>query len=297
MDLEESQTPLQPTNLKAAFARTAVSKDTSPVKEKLAKMRRMIEEPAQASGGSSASSSNPVLEAIEALSAKMDKMALKSDLDKMELNMKTATKMSIAEAVDPLKSEIHDLSSRLDTVEHQIASGPTSPQRPQAPPRVPDPAVKQIAFVGWPDSTSAAERFRKIEEFLAENAKGFRAVSFDNVYKGPYNDRKLTKVAYAEFASSDSRREALNSISGKSLSVQGQTISIKNARTKVNGQRNYALRKAKELLKASDVNTGKTVEIKWAERCVSVNDVAAFSQAKTDISGSFLPPYSAMSLP
>ena len=102
---------MQPTNLKAAFARASVAKDTSPVKEKLAKMRRMT------SSGSwrlSGFELKPDPGSYRSFISQMDKMALKSDLDKMELNMKTATKISIAEAVDPIKSEIYEMKSDLD---------------------------------------------------------------------------------------------------------------------------------------------------------------------------------------
>ena len=77
----------------------------------------MMEEPAQAFGGASASSANPILEAIEALSAKMNKMALKSDLEQMESNMKAATKISIAEAIDPVKSKVYDIKGRVTELE------------------------------------------------------------------------------------------------------------------------------------------------------------------------------------
>ena len=136
---------------------------------------------------------------------------------------------------------------------------------------------------------SAAVRLQQIEEFLAKHAKGFRAVGIDNVYKGPYKDRKITNVSYAEFISPDLRREALNCIGAKTLTVEGHTISIKNARSKVNGQRNYALRQASELLKSAVPN--KTMDIKWDDRTVTFDGNVAFSQAKADVSGSFLPPF------
>ena len=79
---------------------------------------------------------------------------------------------------------------------------------------------------------------------LAENSVGI-----DNIYKGPYTDRKITTAAYAEFASSDSRREALSNLSGTTFSVGGKNITFRNARGKIIGQRNYSLRKAEEAIK------------------------------------------------
>ena len=74
--------------------------------------------------------------------------------------------------------------------------------------------MKRIAFSGWPAAVPAADRLKKIDEFLAKFAPGFRTVAVDNLYRGPCADRKLTTAAYAEFPSSDAQREALNSVSG-----------------------------------------------------------------------------------
>ena len=135
----------------------------------------------------------------------------------------------------------------------------------------PRPSAEADCFHWLSDSILAADRLRQVERFLAENAKDFRAVAVDNIYNGPYTDRKLTKATYAEFASPDSRREALNCLSGKTLSVGGQNITFKNARTKLNGQRNYSLRKAEEVIKGSTQSSGKSAKIKWTERSVTVD--------------------------
>ena len=94
----------------------------SPVKEKmneLKKLRCAIDEQRQSSAGSSASAdhTSSVLEAIELLSAKMDRMALKPDLQELQTTIETSTKVAVAEAVDPLKLEFHELKSCVDELE------------------------------------------------------------------------------------------------------------------------------------------------------------------------------------
>ena len=307
LDLDESQDDgarKSYEQLSAAFdkgkrdASASPAKDTSPVKEKLAKMRKMMDEPGQSTG--SASSSNPVLEAIEALSHKMDNMAVnmatKSDVDKVSTDLMKHTKVMIAEAVDPIKAEMYDMKCRLDNYDKHKRGDSARTQTSSSQHPGLDPALKQIAFIGFPDSISAADRLRQVERFLAENAKDFRAVAVDNIYNGPYTDRKLTKATYAEFASPDSRREALNCLSGKTLSVGGQNITFKNARTKFNGQRNYSLRKAEQVIKGSTQSSGKSVKINWTERSVTVDGSPAFTQDKTETGGSFVSPYADLTL-
>ena len=70
---------------------------------------------------------------------------------------------------------------------------------------------------------------------------------------------------------------------------------VKAALTATNKQRNWALRKAEELLKAAEPEA--KVELAWPERAVKVNGEKAFSQDKTDTRGSFLPPFTKLSLP
>ena len=64
-----------------------------------------------------AEAQNPILDAIEALSKKLDKMALKTDLDELKSDFRQEIKVTIAETVDTLKSEIHDLGNRVHALE------------------------------------------------------------------------------------------------------------------------------------------------------------------------------------
>ena len=52
-----------------------------------------------------------VLDAIESLSQKLDKMALKSDLDTLQAQIEQSTKVAVASAVDPLKNEMADMKT------------------------------------------------------------------------------------------------------------------------------------------------------------------------------------------
>ena len=78
--------------------------------------------------------------------------------------------------------------------------------------------------------------------------------------------------------------------------MEGKTIMVKKARSKVNGQQNCAVRRAFEVIKDSPLSGRKSVEIQWKDRVVTVNNVAAFTQGKQDTTGSFQPPYTELSL-
>ena len=249
---------------------------------------------------------DPMLTAISKqlseLSLKFDKVAMKTDLDEMGSKLASDTKVLVAEAVDPIKSEVYDLKQRVTTLE---AGGPPDPKpsTQTSPPQLQklvnslDPAKKRVAFLGWPDTFSADARIKHIEALLSQHAPAMRVIDIDNIYQGPYGQRTLTKGAYAEFPSPDSARRALNLLKDAKKEVGDTTISIKPARTKINSQRNYSLKKAEELIKSSPDSQGKQVSISWDTRAVTVNQADAFTQSKGDNGGTFLAPYDQLSLP
>ena len=115
--------------------------------------------------------------------------------------------------------------------------------------------------------------------------------------EGPHNDRTITRVAYAEFASEDWKKKALDVLKEKSWKIDGNDITIKPARTDLNGKRNFSIRKASELITEAAASDGKEVKIVWSKRKVNVNTHDAFVQSKTEVGGSFLPPYDGLHLP
>ena len=73
-------------------------------------------------------------------------------------------------------------------------------------------------------------------------------------------------------------------------------------RTKLNGKRNFSLRKAEELLKSHPQASGLNVKINWKTseagvRNVEVNNATAFIQKKAEVGGTFLPPFENLALP
>ena len=84
-------------------------------------------------------------------------------------------------------------------------------------------------------------------------------------FKGPRNARVLSKVSYVEFISEDARSAFLHKVGGESAHVGGTHVKIKNALTKVNAARNFALRQAEEKLKKDPRCLNSEVKAVWSK--------------------------------
>jgi len=159
-----------------------------------------------------------------------------------------------------------------------------------------DPAKKRIVFIGFPDDVQADVRIQKIEDVIKSHASSYRIADSGCFYSGPYNNRKITKVAYVEFGSQDTAKKVLDKLSKTELNVNGTKITIKPARTMLNGQRNQSLQSAEELIKASPIAIGKEIQIDWKVRQVTVDGYPAFIQDKGQRAGSFSATYNALQI-
>ena len=129
-----------------------------------------------------------------------------------------------------------------------------------------------------------------IEQFLENEFPDLRYSTVDNFYVGPYNSRKLSKAAFIEFPSQDSRRDALILMGGKNKRYtlpDSSQVTIKPALDEINKKRNWALRKATDLIKAQ-CQSSRTIKTNFDHnRNVTVDDQTAFKQESNDLMGSF----------
>ena len=244
----------------------------------------------------------------------MDGMALKSDLQELKSSFSQEMKVTVAQAVDPLKAELHDLKAelkdttkRIQAIESKQSAAATSNAVGKDMADMQkllhnlDPSNKQVAFTGWPASMSAVDRVKKIDEFIAQ-FPGHRCSAIGHFFSGPYSDRKLSGASYAEFGSPEDAREALKVMKDKVMKANGATIQLKPARSKLNGKRNFSIRKAEELVKAHHQAADQEVKIEWKTasagiRHVTLNSEIAFIQDKPDVGGTFSAPFDDLSLP
>ena len=84
---------------------------------------------------------------------------------------------------------------------------------------------------------------------------------------------------------------------GENAHIGSGTVKVNKALSKVNASRNYALRRAEEVLKADARTSGKTIKIEWSKpRGVKVNDMVAFSQDDVELTGKYVDPCPALHL-
>ena len=167
------------------------------------------------------------------------------------------------------------------------------------------------------DSVNKFLRFRNLEGTSAVRTacvegilqkvfwQDFKAVNIEHVYKGPPGQRVLTDMCVAELGSNSVREMALRELNKQVVKdAANREVKVDRAKTASQLQRNVALRKASDRLKADGKNQGKAVTIVWKKendssdkaREVHVGGILAFCQKIDDVQGVFVAPFSGMTL-
>ena len=250
-----------------------------------------------------------VLAELKALRAQGEQAVTKSDLANLRQEILKSTGELLDTKLAPLKAELEELKQKQGLLEakHEALEAElkalrerqgatttttTSPFLPSAF----DPATKRAAFIGWPDTVAANERFQQMEALVISSFSNFKPLIYLNDYKGPYNNRKLGNVSFVEFGNQDTARNFVKAVeeSGVAVETQGKKLLVKQAQTQKQKARNWALRKAEELVKGKPGATG--VQLEWKERKVTAGGVDAFTQGKDNL-GSFVGDFSDLKLP
>ena len=164
-----------------------------------------------------------------------------------------------------------------------------------------DPAFRQIAILGFKGG-SADERIRAVKEFATSEFGRDVQVQVSNEEKGPRNKRELTETTLMNFIDNDARDAALKLLEkkypksengfGVNVCILGTSLVATRARLSSQKARNWAFRKAFELVKlrASTEFSDAVVEYDWSMpiRKILVNGEAAFEQPKDSLRGSFV---------
>ena len=170
-----------------------------------------------------------------------------------------------------------------------------------APPASRDPGNCTLAFKKIPKGVFAEDRLKVINDWMLDNFSGIRVRDVVNVYCGPFpNGRTLTPMTLVELSSSDVRREVLEKIKVRKLSISlgGVELEVKKGLSENAIARNATLRKAADLLKKDARCASKAVKIVYdGYRGVTVDGVLAFDQPKGQELGGFVEPYLDFLLP
>ena len=140
-------------------------------------------------------------------------------------------------------------------------------------------------FKGIPEDLGAAQRLQDIESFMKSKFPNVRIRDIGIFYEGAFpNNRSLTRAAYVELSTANVRRQVLEAIGGGNdkpvklkCFVGGTEVSIKKAATEQAMQRNAALRRASDVLKADSRAHGKVVKIEWIKELgITVENIYVF---------------------
>ena len=182
---------------------------------------------------------------------------------------------------------------RVAQVESRMASLTVSEARPE----IHDPARRRISFIGFPESSTIADRISSMEAFMREHFPEIKPVSV-NLFAS--KDGRPSIHGFVECCSPQQARMILESIKTRELHIAAHAnVQIKPALTDIDRNRNWAIHAAEQKIKASSLSHGKLVTVKkgGANRGVYVDNVVAFTQADRHARGGlFVGEYSNLSL-
>ena len=125
-----------------------------------------------------------------------------------------------------------------------------------------------------------------MEDFLKQ-FKGY-APQLGHDYYGPRDNRLLKKTSFAEFVNTDTRDNFLKLAEGKSFTCKGAKVVVKRGLPQFYRHRDWAVRRAKEVLTAEYQNSPVETKREEKVRVVTVDGILAFSQGEKETEGSFV---------
>ena len=113
-----------------------------------------------------------------------------------------------------------------------------------------DPNFKRISSLGFKDIPSTA-CLDAIETFMEKFPK-FPNYRADHEFPGKHGEQVMKNASFVEFPSPDVAKNFLKEVEAKKGTAEFPIagVTVKRALSKVNRQRNYALRKAEEVINA-----------------------------------------------
>ena len=229
-----------------------------------------------------------VLEAPAALSTKIDALSInagtKSDVATLKAEMVASTRTAIAEAVGPRKTRVAALEAH-----PPWASTAHSPEIQRTMDHLlvlskdMDPNFKRVSFLGFKDIPSTA-RLDAIEKFMKKSPK-FSNYRADHEFCGKQGEQVMKNASSVEFPSPDVAKNFFKEVEAKKGTAEFPIagVTVKRAFSKANRQRNYALRKAEEVINAKFLI--KCVRIDHKERSFSMDSTVVFQQTPNEFWG------------
>ena len=204
----------------------------------------------------------------------------------------------VTEQLKPVTNEIAYLRQRVESME---ATGPTSDISPEMRRSMDhlmtlssqmDPNMKRVSFLGFRDDATDTSRRDAMTNFLRKYPH-HKYESLGHEYKGKPGERVMNNVSYVEFASTDAAKSFMKEAGSGQFPIQG--ITVRPALSKINRQRNYAIRKAEEMIK--ERAPGKEVKADLKQLIVTLEVSTVFEQTSSELGGTFRGTMSSLRLP
>ena len=242
--------------------------------------------------------------------------ATKQDLNHLHSTLTQETKTLVTNSLKPLQdnlgaltTQLNALTARTTALEQRPSTAGSSTdtaltntlQRQQRALDKLDPARNSIVFIGFTDKYTAAQRRQLVNDHLQTHTPTLAHNTPEPLYTGKHDARRLSKVTAVQYHSYDEKTEALKTLKQHPLSLDGTELRVDHKKTTRQQQRNYSLKHAEELLKKHLLTTDKNaqekkVTLNWkltgsTTRNITINDVPAFTQLNTDLTGTFSPDF------
>ena len=144
-----------------------------------------------------------------------------------------------------------------------------------------DPAFMQIAFLNFPFESSITQRLDAMQSFMRTNFPKITPVS-RNMFSDTKGDASVH--GFVQVVDNRCARRIIDECKSRKLVVSGfENVKIKRAKSAIDRNRDWALYRSEELIKAHPSAFGKDVRrergSETRERGIYVDDVRAFEQA------------------
>ena len=203
---------------------------------------------------------------------------------RIQTNVSQQIKSEVQQLIDPLIARVESLEVGGKPGKGKVWNDPN------------DPARRRAAFPGFSEPPNAEAQLKAMEDFMI-NFPHFKPTGYANKYNVNRKDNvvSLKNIGFVEFLNEETMKEFVKEAKSFKVKVRGvdTNVGVAPAKTKFFNVRNCALKKAEEIIKATNPATAVVKE----KRTLKLNDVVVFSQGKDDSRGSFCGPCAELQLP
>ena len=198
--------------------------------------------------------------------------------------------------VEKLSHDTHQVSERMGKLEGRISqsSGVGEPLRDHN-----DPAYAQIAFLYFPTESSVYQRLKAMQQFISTHFPKVTPLC-TNLFSDSKGEPSVH--GFVQVVDSKSAKRIVEECVAQKWKVEGfPEVKIKRAKAAVDRNRDWALRRAEELVKQHPAASSKRVEVERGsstrERGIYADGVRVFEQiGRFSKDGVFLQAFNSLSL-